>query len=316
MPFAPRSFQILLIGLLLTLTGCLYYGRYGIQTPTVPNAIDPDYFRSDLSETEPGVISTRDRSGYSIRKLQFGTHLAHLYIPDGIRNAPAVLILPITQGDYYTKQIAQVLVQKGFVGLRFQSRGQLLSARLSRDAFQGFEAAIRSDVIAVLGAVNWLSRQSYVDADRIGIVGISMGAIVGSIAAGVDPRIRSGVFMLGGGDLAGILFSSKEPGLVSLRKRIENEEDLSPEELVAEAGRRLRNVDPLTYAGRLDPSRILMINAFFDDVIKRRYGKAFWRAAGEPPMIMLPTGHYSAGLFFPYATRRMLKHLEREFGGE
>jgi hypothetical protein len=73
-------------------------------------------------------------------------------------------------------------------------------------------------------------------------------------------------------------------------------------------------VDPLTYASRLDPNRTLMIEGYFDHVIKRRYAMALWKAAGKPSMVMLPTGHYSAALFFDYAQRLALVHFQKVFG--
>jgi dienelactone hydrolase len=327
----PRNFILLgLIGLALNLTGCLYYGHATRGDPSAAvsraispmTSIDPDYFHTETSPAGPRLLSNRKRDGYTIQKLQFKTHTAFLYLPDegtAFKSAPrrpAVIILPITQGDYYTKQMAHFLSETGIITLRFQSHGHLLTTKNSHDALTGFEALLKEDVMDVLEGMDWLDVQPSVDHERIGIVGISMGAVIGSVAAGVDPRIRAGVFILGGGDLPGILFSSKEPIIVSIRKRIEEEEDLTRDELIAETGRRLRNVDPLTYAERLDPNRILMINAYFDRVIKRRYGTALWKAAGEPPMVMLPTGHYSAGLFFDYAQRRMLAHFQKVFGME
>ncbi|MBI3610228.1 MAG: dienelactone hydrolase family protein [Nitrospirae bacterium] len=312
-----------LIGLAVNLSGCLYYGHYAarLESPAAMS-IDPDYFHRETPHAPPKVLYHRERDGYTIEKLQFRTHTAFLYLPEeginvkSVPRRPAVIILPITQGDHYTKEMARFLAQYGIISLRFQSHGHLLTAKNSEDALTEFEALLKEDVMDVLEGIDWLGAQPSVENERIGIVGISMGAVIGSVVTGVDSRIRAGVFILGGGDLAGILFSSKEPSIVSIRKRIEEEEDLTRKDLLAETARRLRNVDPLTYAARLDPGRILMINAYFDQVIKRRYGKALWEAAGEPPMVMLPTGHYSAATFFDYAQRRMLAHFEKVFGLE
>jgi len=305
----------LLLGLAVNLTGCLYYGPYSIrsESPPVVASIDPDYFHADPAPWAPQILSQRDRDGYTIQKLQFKHHVAFLYVPDQIQRGPAVIIQPITSGESVTKQMAHFFAQSGFICLRFHSHGHLRLAEKSDDALTSFESLLKDDVMDVMEGIDWLDAQSFVDRDRVGIVGVSMGAIISSIVAGADPRIRAGVFILGGGDLAGILFSSTEPTVVSLRNRIEEEEDLTSEELLAEVGRRLRNVDPLTYAGRLDPNRILMIDAYFDHVIRRRYAMALWKAAGEPSMVMLPTGHYSAALFLDYAQRLALAHFQKVF---
>jgi dienelactone hydrolase len=315
----PKMFVLIgLIGLALNLSGCLYYGHYGARIDRPPgespaDSIDPDYFQLETPPTPPRLFSYRKREGYAIQKVIFKVHTAFLYRPESIKPAPAVILLPITQGDFYTKQMAHFFAEQGLIVLRFQSHGHLLTARNSRDALTEFEELLKEDVLDVLEGFEWLNEQPSVDHERIGIVGVSMGAIIASVVAGVEPRIRAGVFILGGGDLSGIMFSSKEPSIVAIRKRIEEEEDLTREELVAEAGRRLHDVDPLTYADRLDPNRILMINGYFDHVIKRRYSTALWEAAGEPPRVMLPTGHYTAALFFHYAQNRALAHLQRVF---
>ena len=315
MPIVHRIIRIsLLLSLIVNLSGCLYYGQSNIRTESLPIASnDPDYFHADPTPWAAQVLSQRDRDGYTIQKLQFKHHTAFLYVPDRIQRGPAIILHPITSGDSVTKKMAHFFTQAGFICLRYKSHGHLLQAKNSDDPLTSFESLLKDDVMDVMEGIDWLDTQSFVDRDRIGIVGVSMGAIISSIVAGADPRIRAGVFILGGGDLAGILFSSTEPSVVALRERIEEEEDLSTEELRAEIGRRLRNVDPLTYANRLDPSRILMIDAYFDHVIRRRYAMALWKAAGEPEMVMLPTGHYSAALFLDYAQGLALAHFQKVF---
>ena len=51
-------------------------------------------------------------------------------------------------------------------------------------------------------AVVWLAARPDVDPARLGVTGISLGGIVSSLAAAVDPAIREGVFLLAGGDLS------------------------------------------------------------------------------------------------------------------
>jgi len=229
MPNIHRSKNVVVIGLIalaLNLTGCLHYGHYGTRInpspePPKPNSIDSDYFHAGTAPVAPKLLSDRKRDGYSIQKFRFQTHTAFLYLPDQVRTAPAVILLPITQGDYYTKQMAHLLSENGFIALRFQSHGHLLTTRNSKDALTEFELLLKEDVMDVLEGIDWLAGRPFVDHDRIGIVGISMGAVIGSVVSGLDSRIRAGVFILGGGDLSGILFSSKEPNIAAIRKRIE-----------------------------------------------------------------------------------------------
>ena len=49
--------------------------------------------------------------------------------------------------------------------------------------------------------VDWAAARPEVDGRRIGVVGFSMSAVVGTVAMGLEPGISSGAFVMGGGDL-------------------------------------------------------------------------------------------------------------------
>jgi dienelactone hydrolase len=310
--------KIAVIFLLLAFfPGCLYYGKYGsrpLSRPTTFNP-DPDYFAYEKESLPLKSSTASDRGKYTVQKLRFSTHTAFLYLPKVTSPSPAVIVLPITQGNYHSKQMAHFLADRGFVGLRFDSRGDRFArVRTGEKPIEAFEQFLKEYVIDVLRSVDWLREHPRVDPERIGIMGISMGGLVAAIATGVDPRIKAGVLMLAGGNLTGILLSTKEPSLVEVRKRIEDQEDLTREELRREMELRFRNIDPLVYAERIDPSNVLMINAFFDQVIKKKHTMAFWKTSGKPPMVQLPTGHYTAAVFFDYAERRTLAHFQQVLG--
>jgi hypothetical protein len=86
--------------------------------------------------------------------------------------------------------------------------------------------------------------------------------------------------------------------------------DAALKAMVAEA---LRGVDPLSYAKRVDPRRVLLITAVFDEVIPKRFGDRLWRRMGRPEVVRIPTGHYTAGLYFPYAELMIRTHIEAVF---
>ena len=54
------------------------------------------------------------------------------------------------------------------------------------------------DVVAVRRAIDVLRARPEVDPNRIGLVGWSLGARVGAVTAGVDPRLKAVVLMSGG----------------------------------------------------------------------------------------------------------------------
>ena len=145
---------------------------------------------------------------------------------------------------------------------------------------QAFEQSA-SDVRSV---TDWLSARNGVDETRIGIAGISLGAIITHLAMGQDARLTAGVAILGGGNLPDIYTSTLTDRILNRRQFI------APAAIEA-----LRAVDPLTYANSNRPRQVLMIQAARDLVIPPRDAQQLWEALGRPPIQWVDTNH--PGLF-------------------
>lgn len=141
-----------------------------------------------------------------------------------------------------------------------------------------------SDVSTV---ATWLAAQPDVDAQRLGVVGISLGAIVAHLAMGLDPRLRVGVAAEGGGDLADM----NRHSLVARYWRLHGAPFPTQAELQP-----LRAVDPVTYAAQNRPRRVLMIEAARDLLVPPHDARELWLALGQPPIQWLDTGHFAIGL--------------------
>jgi dienelactone hydrolase len=241
--------------------------------------------------------------------LKQNEYTLYYYQPKGRGPFPGVVILPITRGDYYTQNFAVYLAERGYACLRFESTRNFTDD--SHKTLESAEQLLRHYVIDVRRSIDWLASQEEVDPQRLGIMGISLGAIVASVGMEVDPRIQAGVFLLGGANLAGIIDTSEENSLIKFRRRVLQHEALDSQKFRETATRVLKPVDPLTYANRLDSRRILMINGYFDQVIRREYVKAFWEAAGRPELVFIPTGHYSAGFLLAYARAKTEAHFKK-----
>jgi dienelactone hydrolase len=150
-----------------------------------------------------------------------------------------------------------------------------------------------SDVDAV---VTWLTQQPEVDTDRIGAVGVSLGAFVLHLAMGRDPRIRAGVAALGAGNLAEIFLHTQGRQL--------NAQDIEA----------LRAVEPLTYADRNRPRRVLMIQAARDAVVPPRHAERLWEALGRPPIQWADVDHKGLALSLNSVTKTTIAYLEAAWG--
>jgi dienelactone hydrolase len=163
-----------------------------------------------------------------------------------------------------------------------------------------------SQAIADASAVReWLSTRNDVDANRIGVIGVSLGAIVAHTAMGVDGRFSGGVAILGGADFPDlyrriILFRLLHPGTTRNLTEVEQT--------------RLRDIDPLTYAQLNRPRRVLMIQAARDDVIPAANAEKLWRALGRPPIRWLDTNHYGPVMIADAIREESFRYLVEAWG--
>ncbi|MBI3962634.1 MAG: alpha/beta fold hydrolase [Deinococcus sp.] len=98
-------------------------------------------------------------------------------------------------GNFY-KRLAASLAERGFASLRFDFPG-------SGDSTVSFTAnTVAGQVADARQAFEFLLSQPTVDTSRAGVVGFSLGGIVGSALAGTDPRVKALVLWSTPGDTA------------------------------------------------------------------------------------------------------------------
>lgn len=122
-----------------------------------------------------------------------GTLRGMLHRPAGDDRAPAVVLLHGFTGNHIEDhrlfvQMARRLADAGFAVLRFDFYG-------SGDSDGNFEeCTVHTEVADAVAALDWLAEQPGIDADRIGVLGISLGGCVAALLAGQDPRVKAAVF--------------------------------------------------------------------------------------------------------------------------
>lgn len=154
-------------------------------------------------------------------------------------------------------------------------------------------------------AVDYIESHSEFDSSRIGIMGTSLGALVSALSYGVEPRITHASFVLGGGDLAEILWSSS---LVVEARDALRRKGYTFERLRAE----LTSVEPLTYLEWRRTSPAFIIGGKHDTVMPPAATKALVDAFEKPKTLWLDTGHYG-GIF---VQSRILKEVANYFKSE
>ena len=236
--------------------------------------------------------------------------------------SPAMVVLPPIGGkenDPTLRRLAEKAARQGlstaivtlpYHGKRWPKgetgQGDPALHFLSGDAVRSEQAFAQSasDVMTVIG---WLASRPNTDPHRIGIVGISLGAIIAHLVMGRDDRISAGVAFLGGGDLADISQHSSAPFLL----RLFHPAQRSGGGLTLEESKRiLSRVDPITFASGNRPRKVLMIEAARDFVVPPRDATALWEALGRPPIRWIDSNHFALRLASNAAFDAALSYLQ------
>ena len=286
-----------------------------VHRPTNAEGNVPERFRLPAATFDYRMEPRLTTAAYGVWAVRFpspvvspdpvnNTVHAEYFRPSGGGRRPAVIVLHILGADFaLSRYIAARLADRGVAALfvklpyygerRPEAGGKrFLSADIERSVL-----AMRQGVCDVRRAAAWLAARPEIDPDRLGVTGVSLGGIVSSVAAAVDPTINRVALLLAGGDLAHILWSMPESAKYQ-------EAWVASGRTFADLKAMTDPFDPRTYAPRLAGKRVLMIAGNVDEVIPPASTRALWEAAGRPPITWYDCGHYSAAGFLLPAIRQ------------
>lgn len=145
-------------------------------------------------------------------------------------------------------------------------------------------------------AVSIVAQRPDVTLNGLGIGGVSLGSLIAELSYAIDPRFQHAAFLLGGADIAGILWHSA--AVVPVRAKLERK-GFSQNSL----NFWLAGIEPASWlklraaADEAKTARpVLLVNAKYDLVMPPFASKSLSEALGNPYRISLDTGHY--GGFF------------------
>ena len=233
--------------------------------------------------------------------------------PDGAKR-PAVIFLDIKAGNAIVpRMLARAAARRGMVAMYVPMPGYGARRPKGDDYQRSLEAdpdlvveSIRQTVMDVRRAKAILAARPGVDADHIGICGVSLGGIMAALSAGVDGDFDRVVLILAGGDLATIVLGDNRETRRMRAALLAR--GLTP----ATTADLLAPVEPLHFAMRIGAERCLMINALHDEIIPRSTTDALRAAIGNPPILWLPAGHYSVVTHFITMQHQALEFLRRD----
>lgn len=255
--------------------------------------------------------------GYENRRLEFPGHagepgVAHLSIPNGPGPHPAVLVFPILAGSHVVSEgLAKALVNRGYAVVRLE-RTPLFPEDDPPTEMREVAARLLAGIEDGRHLLDWMEADPRLDAERLATAGVSLGGIMAATLMGIDDRVQAGFFIMAGGGLAEILFDSTERPVRAFRNRVLESLGTPDRDVFVAAARPLTlGLDPLSYAARIDPRRVVLVSGRFDRVVPPERTRTLWEGLGRPRWFRFPAGHYQLAPFFWWAVGRGADLLDR-----
>ncbi len=280
----------------------------------------PASFRASVKEVDRRSLDTEYlvkfptalKSPFAANNIVWG----HLFVPNGPpgKRYACILVLPVMAAPnvWIESQFMKRFRKDGFavmwlempyqfhrVPARLIPSGQVFLARSARQLAFNF----RESALDARRALAWLKNTPAVDAGRIGLFGVSLGALVGSAVYSVDTTPKYAVFLLGGADFPDLVEKSAMTRAFMRRSGIS----------ASDLARRWSGLDPLDYRSRNRGKPAFLMNAWFDAIIPRANARELKKAFPNSVQDWVPFGHYSAilNLFWlpRYVSGKFKRHL-------
>lgn len=205
---------------------------------------------------------------------------------------PLVLLLPILAGgDELLDSVAGRMLEHGF-DVAFCAR--VGSALKPPQRGPELDELFRRTVLHQRILLQWLRRSGPVPGGCFAL-GMSMGGMVATVLAALEPGLDGVAICLAGGDLGGMLPHSSE-GRVRKWLRWRQATDGIGANDVAWEVRQFLHHEPLRFAASVPTGKVLFVGATFDTVVPSRNQELLWEALGRPARLSVPLGHYTAAL--------------------
>ncbi len=235
----------------------------------------------------------------------------------GDQKRPAVIVLHISDGKFVeSRAICHYLATQGFDGVMLKMAYYGPRRPKDPDRMRALTQSLdtlcegtRQSAMDARRAARWLAVQSQIDPARISILGTSLGGFVASVASGVDGRFAHSVFILAGGDLIQVL-TTPTPEVRTVREAIE-----ASGLTLAQVARKLELIEPCTFASRIDPASVLMVNTRDDPVVPPASAEALAKAIGGARIEWYDGDHYALIKRFFEVLARVADHLNGRVRG-
>ena len=141
----------------------------------------------------------------------------------------------------------------------------------------------------------WLRAPANEPPPAVFALGMSLGGIVATDVAALEPALDGIAIFLSGGDLGSLVADSSEPRVQRWVDWRYQDDGIGRDSLQWELHREL-GFEPIAMAASVATHKVLLVSAWFDTVVPRRNQDLLWEALGRPARLTVPLGHYTSAL--------------------
>ena len=173
----------------------------------------------------------------------------------------------------------------------------------------------RVTIVDTRRLIDWAEQRPEIDADRVALIGFSLGAFVAGTIATQEPRLAATVTVMGGSHMNTVMATCDGKRATRVQATAAENFGWDREELAAQLEPIIGVVDAANYPNRVDPKSILIIEANRDKCIPEKSREDLWLALGKPERISINYDHAPAfysmtPLGFSWMRRRIWEFLE------
>ena len=328
---------------LIALVGCVSYTD-SPSSPVPAASLDSggqslhdlaDYDRQEVP-FKNHVLDEEESSLYIVRHIRFPSYgdngqddnlvTGRYYESKRPGKKPLVIIVPIPAGHSYPADKMAAYLSSHSVG-----EVNIFKLEIARDIidWNGMAAAANeaafmerldksaerewTTVIDIRRTLDWAEARPEIDAQRIGLMGFSHGGIVAAGVAVQEPRLAATVLVMAGALLHQPMVRCSLARSEGMRSKALSEFGWTEEELEARIEAEFSYFEPANFPGRVDPSKVLIVEAAKDDCIPESGREALWETMGRPERILLNYRHKQAFLSMTPLRLLWLRHRIWEF---
>lgn len=304
------------------------------SAPSLPYGVSPHFY--DYDQATPFPVTEKPygtENGVQITTITFpslihtpyavnNTVTAYLFVPPGPGPHPAMVVLhefnpsSTKSGFLLCRAIVRAHVEAlmvvGPYSLnRTPSPNDKNDTHILSGSVPDMVGALSQIVFDARRGLDYLAQRPDVDPSRMGIAGISLGGVMSGVVAGVDPRVKVVLTLVGGADFPKDIWD----GVLTrpIRRQI-----LQSGYTYQTYSAAMAPIDSSTWLPQkhFNPDDVLMINGHYDTVILPNQAKLLARDFGGTHIVWLASGHYGAQFSAGPASDLGVKFLRARFFGE